>query len=144
MYKYFEIDKQTNNADLKKQYRELCKKLHPDKEGGSKAEFTQMTLEYEQILKQRSRKGAGFIKNRIMEELKHFYTKIEPGLAEYKPEFLEMYEAVNALAEVKVEEVFKQHLAKHIPAILRPLARKFIKRKYREGSLAVKSKIENL
>ena len=43
MTKYFKKDE-----DLKKQYRELCKRLHPD-HGGNEAEFKEMVAEYEDI-----------------------------------------------------------------------------------------------
>lgn len=43
MYKYF-----NNNEDLKKQYRELCKRLHPD-HGGNEENFKEMMAEYERI-----------------------------------------------------------------------------------------------
>lgn len=41
--KYFKKDE-----DLKKQFRELCKKLHPD-HGGNEADFKAMMKEYEDI-----------------------------------------------------------------------------------------------
>lgn len=43
MYKYF-----NSNEDLKKQYRELCKRLHPD-HGGNEENFKEMMAEYERI-----------------------------------------------------------------------------------------------
>lgn len=75
MYKYFNSSK-----DLKKQYRELCKKLHPD-HGGNEEEFKKMMAEYEKIqlegFKQQARQETGEeIAPEVMEILKniiHFH-----------------------------------------------------------------------
>lgn len=57
MYKYF-----NSNEDLKKQYRELCKRLHPD-HGGNEEDFKEMMAEYERIqlegFKQQAREAGG-------------------------------------------------------------------------------------
>ncbi len=40
-----------NKAELKRRYRQLCKKLHPDCPGGSAESFRRMQAEYEHLLK---------------------------------------------------------------------------------------------
>lgn len=74
MYKYF-----NNNEDLKKQYRELCKKLHPD-HGGNEEEFKEMMAEYEKIqlegFKEQAKEAGKEIAPEVMEILKkiiYFY-----------------------------------------------------------------------
>lgn len=74
MYKYF-----NSNEDLKKQYRELCKRLHPD-HGGNEENFKEMMAEYERIqlegFKQQAREAGEEIAPEVMEILKkiiHFH-----------------------------------------------------------------------
>lgn len=49
-YKFFNIDKIESNEDLKKQYRRLAFKLHPDR-GGNIEQFKAMGNEYEALFK---------------------------------------------------------------------------------------------
>lgn len=49
-YKYFDIDKIVSSDDLKKQYRTLALKLHPDK-GGNAEQFKEMGNEYDSLFK---------------------------------------------------------------------------------------------
>ena len=50
--KYFTITEDTTPDDLKRRYRRLCKRYHPDKEGGSHEVQAQINAEYEQALEQ--------------------------------------------------------------------------------------------
>ncbi len=47
MEKFFTINRDTTLKQLKAQYQELCKQLHPDVPGGSNREFLRMQREYE-------------------------------------------------------------------------------------------------
>lgn len=54
MFKYFKIDNESTVDSLKKQFKELARKLHPDFNGGCKVkekEFKEMLNEYESALK---------------------------------------------------------------------------------------------
>ena len=51
MYRYFDISEETTLDDVKKQYRKLCMKTHPDK-GGSLREFRAVNAEYRKALEE--------------------------------------------------------------------------------------------
>ena len=50
---FFSVSEDTTPEDLKRQYRRLCKKYHPDK-GGSDETQKQINAEYQQALEQLS------------------------------------------------------------------------------------------
>ncbi len=48
--KYFTIAPDTSPDDLKRQYRQLCQKYHPDKPGGDKDTIVQIMDDYKKAL----------------------------------------------------------------------------------------------
>ena len=50
--KYFIITEDTTPDELKRQYRRLCKRYHPDKAGGYHDAQAQINAEYQQALEQ--------------------------------------------------------------------------------------------
>jgi curved DNA-binding protein CbpA len=148
-YKYFSLTKHTTDDDLKKQYRELSKKYHPDKENGSEQQFTEMTNEYEEILKKRLNKFGNFntgkIRERIYAELNEFYTKIAPELTEYKPEFLQLYDDIEKISFKAIDEGIASLSKKlKLPPALSLIFKKYAKATVRKKSKEYRKKIENI
>ncbi len=51
MGQYIRIDRNTTLADLKAQYQEQSRRLHPDASGGSDREFARMQAEYRECVR---------------------------------------------------------------------------------------------
>lgn len=126
-YKYFNIQKNTTEQDLKAQFRDLSKKHHPDREGGSEATFTEMMREYEDILKKRSRKNFSQVRSKIFNDLADFYKNIEPELREYKPEFLQIHEAIHQLGLKSVDSLMSKLPHSPLNPIFKKMARQYVK-----------------
>lgn len=144
-FKYFSITRQTTDEDLKKQFRELSKQLHPDRETGSEEAFTEMMKEYEAVLKSRSGKTIEGIRDRIRDELNDFYTRIAPELTQYKPEFLQLYDDLFLLA-MKAIERGATNLANrfNVPRTATFLAKKALRNAVKREGRKYRDKLENL
>ncbi len=72
---YFKLTDQTTPADLRKQWIKLCKRYHPDMEGGSHSIQLQINNEYEEALKElaarEKQKGDISLHNQIMQQLEN-------------------------------------------------------------------------
>ena len=84
-------------ADCKTRYRELAKELHPDKHGGSNAEFVKMQTAYEERLRKLQSKTP--INSREATELTKAILEI---LRITKPEYYELIRRAAAIPTVNV------------------------------------------
>ncbi|KAK4916630.1 DnaJ-related protein scj1, partial [Elasticomyces elasticus] len=56
LYKVLQLDKSANERDLKRAYRTLSKKYHPDKASGDEKKFLEVTEAYETLTNSETRK----------------------------------------------------------------------------------------
>lgn len=82
---FFDLSKIKNLDDLKKEYRRLSMKLHPDREGGNQASFVLMNEEYNQLMNSWMKSQnftASEIKNEI--EIDEIYKQLVIALMDYE------------------------------------------------------------
>ena len=91
--KYFTVTENTTPADLKRRYRQLCKRYHPDK-GGSDDTQTEINAEYEQALARLAdiasqagdRESSRMITRLMQQHIYNMYTDMKtPIIKKYVP-----------------------------------------------------------